>query len=411
MRDPAYSCSQGEAVTERYLQGGGGQIDMLLVIDQSGSMIGEQITLANSFRSMANALNRAKVDFHVSVITPGIESDGCPRCDASGWPASCINETGESGRFQDLLGYFNGDIDNPAFDFVRDESCRIVTANNIDCLYNPQTGRGTAVVGTEGCGYERPFAAIRLALGNELLSGYNSGFLREHSRLVVFIVSDEEDCGEVGDVPELTQAGGFICYYASKGIDPEGRTVEPTTGEPYALTPVKTYADFLRSLRPQGPGLLRFAAVVGIEDPLNPEATEIEYTFDENTDRYVVKPVCTVPSCFADPEDPWALEGCAVSPGPRYVELAGLLDGVVDTLCQEDFSATLLRAAGIATGVRRDFELRRDPLDQGGIEVRVNGQEQQGWFLIPGRRIVRFEEGATPPAFSRVEITYPAACP
>jgi hypothetical protein len=38
-------------------------------------------------------------------------------------------------------------------------------------------------------------------------------------------ISDEDDCGKVGDVAEnLQQSGimGEVCYYASKGIGPDG---------------------------------------------------------------------------------------------------------------------------------------------------------------------------------------------
>ena len=156
--------------------------------------------------------------------------------------------------------------------------------------------------------------------------------------LVVVVVSDEEDCGAVGDVTEnlSINVGGNICYYAAKGSDPEGKTVD-SQDRPLALTPVAEYYSELMALKRNKQGLVKFAAIVGVGDPQNPGATQIDYQFSTATGKWDVLPACTTTGCTGN--------YCNANPGTRYIELArrfGLGEnGFLDTICQSDFSATL----------------------------------------------------------------------
>jgi hypothetical protein len=62
--------------------------------------------------------------------------------------------------------------------------------------YDETPGAGAALgcmvqVGIGGCGYEQPFKAIGLALGDH---PHNEGFLRDDAALLVLVLSDEDDC-------------------------------------------------------------------------------------------------------------------------------------------------------------------------------------------------------------------------
>jgi len=317
-------------------------IDILFVVDNSGSMAGEQDQLGKSFSAFATALEERFEDYHIAVVTTGMKSGACPSCTAN-IEKSCTNETGEHGRFQDRLGHITWDVDNANFDFTSDSTCRVVTKNNKECFYDIAQESGIALVGTQGCGYERGLAAMKRALSDELLGEYNAGFLRDDAMLAVVVISDEDDCGEVGDVYELTPDGGNICYFAAKGVGPEGETVHPDdpNEKPYELTSVEEYRDFLVKLKGNRPGMVKFTAITGVKDINDLSTTTIEYEMGTH-DRWEIITACTATGCTG--------VYCFAEPGTRYIEMAqafGLgINGQVDTICQDEFSYTMECTAG-----------------------------------------------------------------
>ncbi len=358
--------------------------DILFVVDNSGSMAGEQAQLGKSFEAFQKKLdeNFGPGRYRIAVVTTGLESPGCPPCDTLPAGRSCINETGENGRFQDRRGciFENGACqsepggDAPVFDFVTDPSCRIVGSQNKSCFYDSATLRGTVMAGVEGCGYERGLAAAKYALSKNLLETYNAGFLHEDAVLIVVIVSDEEDCGEVGDVDENTAASANMCYYAAKGTGPRGENADPVTGKPYRLTPVSDYFEFFMALKGHRPGMVKFAAIVGLGDPDRPQDTTIEYDEQPGSPgQFVIRPACATPSPCAS-----AAGYCEARPGTRYVELYRLFaqaspsDALIDTICQNDFSKTLEKVATF-TACPEYFMLRKQILDPALSAVYLNG--------------------------------------
>jgi hypothetical protein len=349
-------------------------IDILFVIDNSGSMVGEQVQLAQSFSNLTNILDEkfGAEKYQIAVITTGMESGGCPPCDAL-IDQSCMNETGENGRFQSRVGRITDmATDPPTFAFdPPDPNCRIVTSSNKNCFYDPAGGgvygSGIAFVGTNGCGYEKGLEPIRVAL-SDLAGTTSAGFLRDEATLAVIVVSDEEDCGKVGDVTEsISGIGGRVCYYASKGQGPDGSVVDPQAGLPYRLTPVQDYYNFLMGLKGNRSGAVKFAAVVGVTDEENPGATEIG--FQSTASNADVSPACSTPGCTGS--------GCSASPGTRYVELAELFglgengNGLVGTICQNDFSE-LMAEIGKFVSCPEYFKLSETLLDPALANILLN---------------------------------------
>lgn len=354
--------------------------NILFVVDNSGSMAGEQAQLGQSFSAFRQVLDEkfGPEKYKIAVITTGMESDGCPACSTLAQKRSCINDTGENGRFQDLKGCIwesnacqaSTNSDTPTFDFQSDQSCRVVTSANQNCFYDPSSFRGTVMVGTTGCGYERGLAPIRKALESNLLSSYNSGFLDDDAVLAVAVISDEEDCGEVGDVAEKTRTQANICYYAAKGVGPLGENVYPGTDKPYGLTPVKDYYDFLMSRKGNKPGMVKFAAIVGVRDKNNPDTTVIE--FESETDTSGARPACTTP-----PPCSSSAGYCNAFPGTRYIDLykrfAETENGFLDTICQNDFHDTLLKFATFIA-CPDFFGLDQELLDPALANLILNGK-------------------------------------
>ncbi len=354
--------------------------DILFVVDNSGSMGGEQEQLGRSFSRFTQVLKEKFGDvFHIAVVTTGMESAACPAC-STVITKSCINDTGENGRFQDRKGHITWTAGTPVFDFVTDESCRVVNNDNTNCFYDTGQERGTALVGINGCGFERGLAPLKYALGN-LQSSYNAGFLRKDATLAVIVIADEDDCGEVGDVYEMTSDGGNVCYFASKGVGPEpgNPNYTPMTyhpddpnQRPYELTPVEDYYDFLvNDVKNGRKGMVKFAAIVGMVDKNDPSTTTIEYEWGARN-RWEITNACTTPApgCTGD--------YCFAEPGTRYIKLAQLFgigqNAFVDTICQSDFSDTM-EALGSFVACPREFKLSEPPLDPGLASILINGEE------------------------------------
>jgi hypothetical protein len=343
--------------------------DILFVVDNSGSMAGEQRQLAESFREFTSKLEeKFGEEYHIAIVTTGMESDGCPQC-SDVYKSSCINPTGENGRFQDRVCTNVGTDTDPDYECRTDSACRVVSSESKSCFYDPLNQEGTVFVGVDGCGFERGLAPMRVAL-RDLAGGCNAGFLRKDAMLVVVVISDEEDCGEVGDVYELTSDGGNVCNFAAKGVGPEGETshIQDPQQRSYTLTPVEEYYDFLVDEVKDGEaGMVKFAAIVGVKDVHDLSTTTIEYQLNEKG-RWDVVPACRTPGC----------EGiyCEADPGTRYIKLAQLFgeNGRVDTICQNDFSMTM-QELGTWVGCPLEFKLGLMPLDPDLANILIDGRE------------------------------------
>ncbi len=135
------------------------QVDIVWIIDDSGSMSEEQASLAANFLSFIRFADAQGLDYHMAITTT----------DTSG------GSSAENGRFVPLTG----------------SGVRIVTPRTQPTP--TQVFTQNARVGTGGSGSERGLDAAYLALSNPLLGAHNAGFLRPQAALSVVVVSDEED--------------------------------------------------------------------------------------------------------------------------------------------------------------------------------------------------------------------------
>ena len=120
-------------------------VDILLVIDNSCSMLEEQFTLGSSFDLLLDTLTQNNVDFHIGVTTVDIADQGI----LLGGPSIITSTT------QNLAQAF---------------------AQNV-------------ALGSNGSGQEQGLETGRLAL----MPGRNPGFLRGTGSLAIVYVSDEDD--------------------------------------------------------------------------------------------------------------------------------------------------------------------------------------------------------------------------
>ncbi len=147
-------------LTDVYIQEPLRMVDVLLVIDNSGSMEEEQARLSRNFEAFIQAFVDAKVNYHVGVITTDL-------------------------RNQEQAGRLVGDV-------------RYITPETPDAA---EVFASNVQVGTNGSGLEMGLEAAGLALSEPLVSTYNAGFLRDGASLSIVVFSDEDDMspGSVND--------------------------------------------------------------------------------------------------------------------------------------------------------------------------------------------------------------------
>ncbi len=140
------------------------KLDVLFVVDNSGSMSSSQSKLAENFPSFINYFKTKGYDFRIAVTTSDafygdqFVSNGCSLCNA------------QQTQFRSGV--------NPAIRIVDNYT------PNLDSVFS-----SNVQVGTTGSGDERVFSSFKAALK----STYNVGFHRSDAYLSVIIVSDEED--------------------------------------------------------------------------------------------------------------------------------------------------------------------------------------------------------------------------
>lgn len=162
------------------------KVDLLFVIDNSGSMKDEQAQLIASFPVFVQEIQQQLADaesLHIGVVTTDEYAFNEAPC--SGVLGGLVTETGGKDSSAAICGPYAGG--------------RFMTEQ--DDL--PQRFACAGQVGTDGDGNERPIDAALYALGPGLAAkgACNDGFARDDALLVLVLITDEEEEGSVGDPP------------------------------------------------------------------------------------------------------------------------------------------------------------------------------------------------------------------
>lgn len=127
-------------------------VDILWVVDNSGTMRDERDKLGEKFDQFMSRLQLSEADYHIGIVSTDTA------------------DPSHAGRLQGNPKVITPDVPDAKAVFIA----------NVDL---PETATRT----------ERGLDAMRLALSNELLAGDNQGFLREQAALFAIVVSDEDD--------------------------------------------------------------------------------------------------------------------------------------------------------------------------------------------------------------------------
>ncbi|HTP49866.1 MAG TPA: hypothetical protein VMK42_04125 [Anaeromyxobacteraceae bacterium] len=270
--------------------------DILFVVDDSGSMYDKQQDLAQNFGAFIARLaaSPARNAYQIGITTTSVDRY------AQGMFSDTFAATGACPNPPSLGGpYPRGALvscSGPDIPAARVQSTtlppRILPADSPTLVADFTSN---VAVGICGSGREQGLEAARLALSEPALSGPNAGFLRSGARLVVILVSDDDDCSD----PENT-----------------GTSEEPPDCTSY---PVSQYLDF-------------FAKPIG----------------GETKDVFVAGIIAVDPETLAPAACVEAGTGAqAEHPAYRYKAFIDALGsrGLVDSVCNASFEKTLVAVA------------------------------------------------------------------
>ena len=343
-------------------------VDILFVVDNSGSMGGEQGTLTRSFRSFVEVLESQQVGANYRIGITTTAADGVLRA------TSC------RGRLQDFLFEWTfGTIDE------RQRGCLDHCAYESIALSEPwvEKSEGTTNLpagvdmadalqcigppGINGPGYESPLEAMY-----QVLQADNGGFLRDDALLAVIFLTDEADCSGSIDqqtwlqyeglpfwtTPERSTSGacwnaGVTCeggpgIYDTCYAQNKGRDGTPSPPDQAVLYPPERYVDAIKELSLQRQaaghqGQVLLSLIAGV--PLDyPETHEIVFQDSDLADfnvEFGIGPACNR-----------GLETIDDPPGIPDVRLRGVVEAFatdepnVFSVCSDDYGVALESIAG-----------------------------------------------------------------
>ncbi len=354
-------------------------IDILFVIDNSGSMAEEQASLASNFNRFINVLQNIEgglPNVHIGVVSTDV---GAGPFNISGCTGNGDNGTLQSaprGACDAPTGAYISDIDDGTGTRVKNYTGDL--ADVFSCI---------ARLGIDGCGFEQPFESLRRALNDS--NPTNSGFLRPNAFLAVIIITDEDDCSTADtnmfDTAQnsisdpLGPLSSFRCFEFGVKCEPDTprspgprQNCVPRDDSAYMYN-VNDYVSFLKGLK-DDPSMVIVAGIIGNATPVTVGTND--------QDNPELEPSCISTSGEA-------------APGVR---LKFFLDqfaqrNTITTICNEDLSDALILIAQLLAKVIGnpciDGNIDMDP-DTAGIQyecqvsdIRFPGEDRQEETIIP----------------------------
>jgi len=352
--DPAPSKEQQKSLPAQVNR----NIDILFVIDDSGSMEEEQTSLVANFSNFINVLSNIEgglPDVHIGVVSTNLGGNADNQCQGTGDAGNLINTpreavgcTGPSDRWIESV-----DDGNMMGNRITNFDPGQTLTETFSCI---------AELGTGGCGFEQPLESMKRALTNQA----NAGFVRDNAFLAVIIITDEDDCSvdpingpamfanqactnylDKSSCP-LGALSSFRCFEFGVQCNPDSpRSVgDKEVSEPCLprensqyMPGIKDYAEFLRGFK-GNPGLVITAGIIGPPTPVVVEPTTIQGGGGQTIDT-----VRLAPSCVSGAGE--------AAPGVRLSAFFNEFPtrSTVTTICNEDLSDALLQIADLLARV------------------------------------------------------------
>ena len=373
-------------------------VDILFVIDNSGSMAEEQALLSANFKAFIDVLERddVKANYRIGITTTDSGNPRCPNTTPEGGRlglSSCVDRA-ENQEFS----FNDEDFSFACSDFCQKDDSQIKikpTTTAEDATAKPRTwlqniegetnveGVDSMVEafqcfgpqGVAGCGVESHLESMYLALAaSSDEKSKNYGFLRESAILSVVMITDETDCSFNPATKEIftnnqvfwadpindVAPTSATCWNAGVQCTGEGPTYSECHAENYdikrkpgaadadaVLLPISKYVNFLQGIEdakratgaPDTEVLV--SLIAGVPTGYG-EGTPLVYQDSDDPDfqqDFGIGPGCVLPS-----GDPMIADQTAVPP-VREREFAEAFE--VDdarnlySICQTDYSGAL----------------------------------------------------------------------
>ena len=324
-------------------------LDLLFVIDDSNSTGDHQSSLAASFPVLVDHLQNLPgglPDLHLGVITTDMgtktSSSATPAPPiAPGIPGGCA-DSGKAGNLlvngAPVTGSFVSDLEQSDGTRVRNYTGDLAQVFSV-----------MARVGSSGCGFEQPLAAMRAALDN---NSANAGFVRPEALLAIVFLVDEDDCSardlalfspdnEVQGPRQSFRCTRFGVTCAVGGATPDAMNTPgtkgscgPSTDPQGLLDPVSGFRDFLVALKGET-SLIAVSGIIGNREPFAVELRTIN-----NVSQPALAHSCT----FSTPNG-----NQVADPAVRMQAFLDLFPNrnTTSTICQGDFSSAVLQIASL----------------------------------------------------------------
>ena len=376
----------GNVQSVRIALGGYRNVDLVLVVDDSGSMSEEQDILeqrigdlVRDLTSPADADGDGQPDWsaverlRIAIVTTDMGTSDAPPPINVGVCAG----RGDDGQYQSSGAGAGAEAGLQVYDVARSDEPGAYSAR-IGCIVDS--------LGTSGCGIEQQLEAAARAVerGGEI----PGGFPADDAILAVLVLTDEEDCSlaapnEFYSEFARTERINVLCQDAALGLH---------GASPAWLTSLDTLAARMSAGRDERSFV--FAAITGLPIALSGRTAaeiladpDMEYgeMYDPSRRSLVPTPACTS-------------ENGDAAPARRIVELGSRFPrSVLHSICADDFGPAIRElAAAIAQNLGSVCLTRRIPLigDRVECDVRVTLPPGEGCDEARGQREVeRDEEG------------------
>ena len=375
-------------------------VDILFVIDNSGSMAEEQALLSKNFASFINVLEAEDVNANYRIGITTTDS-GNPRCPKATYNpeggklvlSSCVDRVGQ-GEFSFNMNDFayactdycdltdaQLAIKPTATQFSNGDTAprkwieRIEGQTNLpDDVTTVQAFQCFGPQGVAGCGFESHLESMYLALAQASSkdSTTNYGFLRDQAILSVVIISDETDCSYTGLGAEIFTTNKVFwndpsdpaptsalcwragvkcdgssptwdrCYASNHGLDGAADVADTAA----VLQPLSKYTNFVQGLEDQKRMFdvsqeVLVAAIAGVPVGYDKNTADIIYEDTDDVDfqtDFGIGPGCVLAGMNGDPDS-------RAVPPVREREFAEAFqvgdERNLFSICQNDYSAAL----------------------------------------------------------------------
>lgn len=213
------------------------QVDILVVMDNSGSMLDEQTTLSKNIDQFANGLAKnGNVDFHIGVV--------------SVWDSITFKEMqkeyahGQLRRLKDPNGHPMPETFPPFVSSTQDYDSYLA-GKGYDLKSAPgwiQVLRSSMKIGTEGYNskwreekkggpnIEEVFSPVKMALSPEMKAGANKDFRRNGVPFVMIFVTDADASVRNAEGTTFDLSGGDLQEFLANELGPNYRDLTTAIG-------------------------------------------------------------------------------------------------------------------------------------------------------------------------------------